>query len=71
MRLINAYLSKDWTLILVGFTTSVLAIFEEGFTRTQILILDDNVDKIIILIEWIKEQTCKFISNTTGRNQSH
>ena len=55
MRLINAYLPKDWALILVGLTTSVPAILEEGFRGTRILILDDNVQRTTILTEWIRE----------------
>ena len=36
-------------------TTSVPSIFEERFIGTQIFILDDNIDKITMLIELIKE----------------
>ena len=39
----------------MGLTTSVLAILEEGFRRTWILILDDNMEKTTILTEWIRE----------------
>ena len=55
LRLINAYLPKDWALILVGLTISVPAILEEGFRGSRILILDDNVDRTTILTEWIRE----------------
>ena len=55
MCLINAYLPKDWALILVGLTTSVPAILEEGFRGTRILILDDNVERTTILTEWIRK----------------
>ena len=55
MRLINAYLPKDWALILVGLTTSIPAILEEGFKGTRILTLDDNVERTTILTEWIRE----------------
>ena len=51
MCLINTYLPKDWALILVGLTTTVPAILEEGFRGTQILILDDNVERTTILTE--------------------
>ena len=55
LRLINTYLPKDWALIFVGLITSILAILEEGFIRTRILTLDDNMDKITILTKWIRE----------------
>ena len=55
MRLINAYLPKDWALILVGLTTSIPAILEEGFRGTRIFTLDDNVERTTILTEWIRE----------------
>ena len=55
MRLIIAYLPKDWTLILVGLTTSVPAIVEDGFIGTRILTLDDNMERTTILTEWIRE----------------
>ena len=48
LRLINAYLPKDWALILVGLTTSVPAILEDGFRGTQILTLDDNMESTTI-----------------------
>ena len=51
MHLINAYLPKDWALILVGLTTSIPTILEEGFRRTRILTLDDNVERTTILTE--------------------
>ena len=55
LHLINAYLPKDWALILVGLTTSVPVILEDGFRRTQILTLDDNVKSTTILTKWISE----------------
>ena len=51
MHLINAYLPKDWALILVELTTSIPSILEEGFRGTRILTLDDNVERTTILIE--------------------
>ena len=55
MHLINAYVPKDWALILVGLTTSIPAILEEGFRGTRILTLHDNVEKTTILTNWIRE----------------
>ena len=55
LRLINAYLPKDWALILVGLTTTVPVVLEEGFKGTRILTLDDNVERTTILTEWIRE----------------
>ena len=55
MRLINAYLPKDWALILVRLITSIPAILEEGFRGTRILTLNDNVERTTILTEWIRE----------------
>ena len=55
MRFINAYLLNNWALILVGLTTSIPAILEEGFRGTWILTLDDNVERTTILTKWIRE----------------
>ena len=55
IRLINAYLPKKWVLILVGLTTSVPVILEDGFRGTRIFTLDDNVERTTILTEWIRE----------------
>ena len=55
MRLINAYLPNDWALILIGLSTSIPAILKEGIRGTRILTLDDNVERITILTEWIRE----------------
>ena len=49
--LINAYLPKEWALILVGLTTFVPAIVEDGFRGTRIFTLDDNVERTTILTE--------------------
>ena len=51
LRLINTYLPKDWALILVGLTTTVPALLEEGFRETRILTLDDNMERTTILTE--------------------
>ena len=55
MRLINAYLPKDWALILMGLTTFVPTILEKGFRGIMILTLDNNVERTLILTEWIRE----------------
>ena len=39
VRLINAYLPKEWALVLVNLSTFVQAITEEGFIGSRILIL--------------------------------
>ena len=58
--LINAYLPKDWALVLVGLTTSVPTVLEEGFMETRILTLDDNMERTTILTEWIREHEGAF-----------
>ena len=70
MRLINAYLPKDWALILMGLTTSVPAIVEDGFRGTRILTLDDNLERTTILTEWIREHEGAHL-NIIGRNRRH
>ena len=55
IRLINTYLPKEWVLILVGVTTSIPAILEDGFRGTRIFILNDNGKRTTILTEWIRE----------------
>ena len=45
VRLINAYLPKEWALVLVNLSTSVQAITEEGFMGLRILTLDGNGQK--------------------------
>ena len=42
VRLINAYLPKEWTLVLVNVSTSVQAIMEERFMESRILTLNGN-----------------------------
>ena len=42
VRLINAYLPKEWALVLVNLSTSVQAITKEGFVGSRILTLDGN-----------------------------
>ena len=42
VQLINAYLSKEWALVLVNMSTFVQAIMEEGFMGSRIITLDGN-----------------------------
>ena len=42
VQLINAYLPKEWALVLVNLSTSVQAITEEGFMGLRIFTLDGN-----------------------------
>ena len=42
IRFINAYLSKDWALMLVNLNSSIQVITKEGFIGSRILTLDGN-----------------------------
>ena len=55
VRLINAYLPKEWALVLVNLSTSVQAITEEGFMESRILTLDGNGQRSQKLSDWICE----------------
>ena len=55
VRLIDAYLPKEWALVLVNLSTSVQAITEEGFIGSRILILDGNGQRSQKLADWICE----------------
>ena len=55
VRLINAYLPNEWTLVLVNLSTSVEAIMEEGFLGSWILTLDGNKQRSQKLSDWIRE----------------
>ena len=55
VRLINAYLPKEWALVLVNLSTFVQAITEEGFMGSRILILNGNVQKSQKLSDCIYE----------------
>ena len=43
--MINAYLPKEWALVLVNLSTFVQAIVEEGFMESRILTLNGNGQK--------------------------
>ena len=53
--LINAYLPKEWALVLVNLNTSVQAIMEEGFMGSRILTLNGNGQRNMKLSDWIRE----------------
>ena len=53
VQLINAYLPKDWALVLINLSTSVQTIMEEGFMRSKILTLDGNGQRCQQLSDWI------------------
>ena len=55
VQLINAYLPKEWALVLVNLSTSVQAITEEGFLGSRILTLDGNGQRSQKLSDWICE----------------
>ena len=55
VRLINAYLPKEWALVLVNLSTFVQAIIEEGFIGSRILMLDGNGQRSQRLSDWIRE----------------
>ena len=55
LHLINAYLPKDWALVLVELNTSVPIVLDEGFIGSQIITLYENVDRTTILTEWIRQ----------------
>ena len=55
IRLINAYLPKEWALVLVNLSTSVQAITEEGFMGSRILTFDGNGQRSQKLSDWICE----------------
>ena len=54
-RLVNCYLPKDWTIVLVGLCSTIPAIIEEGFKGNQILTFDDNIESSMRLSEWIRQ----------------
>ena len=54
-RLINAYLSKDWALVLVELSTSVPTVLDEGFIGSRIVTLDEDVERTTVLTEWIRQ----------------
>ena len=53
--LINPYLPKDWALVLVELSTSIPVVLDEGFIESRIVTLDENEDRTIVLIEWIRQ----------------
>ena len=53
-RLINAYLPKDWALVLVELSTSIPTILDEGFIESRIVTLDEDVERTTLLTEWIR-----------------
>ena len=55
VRLINAYLPKEWALVLINLSTSVQAITQEGFMESRILTLDGNGQRSTKLSDWICE----------------
>ena len=54
-HLINAYLPKDWALVLVELSTSVRAVLDEGFIGSRIVTLDEDVERTTTLTEWIRQ----------------
>ena len=44
-RLVKAYLSKDWMLVLCGLGAAIPAICAQGFTRSCILTVDNSTDR--------------------------
>ena len=55
VQLINAYLPKEWALVLVNLSISVQAIMEEGFMGLRIFTLDGNGQRSQKLSGWICE----------------
>lgn len=55
VRLINAYLPKDWALVLVNLSTSIQAITDDGFLGSRILTLDGSEQRSSMLSKWIQE----------------
>ena len=55
VRLINAYLPKEWALVLINLSTSVQAITQEGFMESRIFTLDGNGQRSTKLSDWICE----------------
>ena len=53
VQLINAYLPKEWALVLVNLSISIQAITEEEFMESKILTLDGNGQKSTKLSDWI------------------
>ena len=53
--MVNAYLPKEWALVLVGLSSTISAIIEEGFKGIQILSFDDNIKRSMRLTEWVRQ----------------
>ena len=53
--LINAYLPKDWALVLVELSIFVPAILDEGFIGSRIITLEEDVERTTVLTEWIRQ----------------
>jgi hypothetical protein len=54
-RLVNYYLPKDWTLVLIGLYSTTPATIEKSFKGTQILAFDDNIERSMRLSEWVRQ----------------
>jgi hypothetical protein len=44
-RMVRAYLLKKWGLVLLGITTSVVDIVEQGFQASQVIVIDGSPDR--------------------------
>jgi hypothetical protein len=43
--MVRAYLLKKWGLVLLGITTSVVDIVEQGFQASQVIVIDGSPDR--------------------------
>ena len=64
---------SNWALALVGLSSTIQAIVEEGFKGTKILAFDDNWKRNMILSEWIRQHdgvVLDFASRESVGNES-
>jgi hypothetical protein len=44
-RMVQAYLPERWGLVVLGITTSILDIVQQGFIGSEVIVLDGSMDR--------------------------